>query len=513
MSESNNKASSAASAAKDVKQLGVWAALASLSYVFWVVGGMEMIERLAYYGVKATATIYAKDPVSQGGLGITMTEFSVILTVWAFLQSGIPVLTGGLSDRFGYKETIFVSTLLKISGYLVMAWFPTYDGFFCGAILLAIGTGVFKPGIQGTLVKSTNRTNSSMAWGVFYQTVNIGGFLGPLVAASLRQFSWDKVFYACAAMIALNLILLLIYKEPGKDERVKESAKLKAAGKKRKNLISESLAELANPVLLGYLILFSGFWYMFNSLFDVLPAFIDDWVDTSTIVTSLFGSDGTQNSLAHFFLGMDKSGTYIKPEGLMNVNAGMIMLTCFLFAGLSARMKAIDSIVLGTLLCSGGFMILGSVNYAWFVALAIIMFSVGEMLSSPKFLEFLGNMAPADKKGMYLGFSQLPMLIGWPLESWTVPRMYDMWASKDILAREYMVSNGADQTWVDAIPNGEAIGFMADYIKRPVAEATQILYQGNDIGLVWYIMALAGFLSAVGFFFYGRYLLRVQQAK
>jgi hypothetical protein len=29
---------------KDVKQLGIWAALASLSYVFWVCGAMEMVE-------------------------------------------------------------------------------------------------------------------------------------------------------------------------------------------------------------------------------------------------------------------------------------------------------------------------------------------------------------------------------------------------------------------------------------------------------------------------------------
>ena len=40
----------------DVKQLGLWASIASLSYVFWIVGGMEMVERLAYYGVRAVAT-------------------------------------------------------------------------------------------------------------------------------------------------------------------------------------------------------------------------------------------------------------------------------------------------------------------------------------------------------------------------------------------------------------------------------------------------------------------------
>src|SRR5262249_44971422 len=139
----------------DVKQLGFLAAIGSLGYVFWICGGMEMVERLAYYGVKAVATIYAKTPVSQGGLGVTMTTFSVVLSVWAMTQSVLPVFTGGLSDRYGYKGTIFISTCVKISGYLVMAFFPTYAGFFAGAILLAAGTAVFKPGIQGTLVKST----------------------------------------------------------------------------------------------------------------------------------------------------------------------------------------------------------------------------------------------------------------------------------------------------------------------------------------------------------------------
>src|SRR3989475_10260037 len=94
----------------DVKQLGLWAAIASLSYVFWVVGGMEMIERLAYYGVKAVATLYAKTPQSEGGLGVTMSVFGVLLFSWALLQSIIPAFTGGLSDRYGYKETIFAST-------------------------------------------------------------------------------------------------------------------------------------------------------------------------------------------------------------------------------------------------------------------------------------------------------------------------------------------------------------------------------------------------------------------
>src|SRR5437899_8158123 len=82
----------------DVKQLGLWAALASLSYVFWIVGAMEMVERLAYYGVRIVAPLYATRPLSAGGLGITMATFGWLLMWWNLMQSIVSILTGGLSD-------------------------------------------------------------------------------------------------------------------------------------------------------------------------------------------------------------------------------------------------------------------------------------------------------------------------------------------------------------------------------------------------------------------------------
>src|SRR5436190_12029009 len=191
----------------DVKQLGLWAAIASLSYVFWVVGGMEMVERLAYYGVRAVAALYATRPVSQHGLAVTMTTYGTLLFFWNLVQSLVPIFTGGLSDRYGYKQTIFASTVLKSLAYLVMAWFHSYEGFFAGAMLLAVGTAVFKPGVQGTLIKASTRRNSSMAWGIFYQTVNIGGWIGPLIALRMRTtLGWKYVFYTNAAFICFNFL-------------------------------------------------------------------------------------------------------------------------------------------------------------------------------------------------------------------------------------------------------------------------------------------------------------------
>src|SRR5436305_11441445 len=97
----------------DVKQLGLWAAIASLSYVFLIVGGMEMVERLAFYGVRTVSTLYATRPASGGGLGVTMATYGWLLLFWNMMQSVVPVFTGGISDRYGYKETIFLSTVVK----------------------------------------------------------------------------------------------------------------------------------------------------------------------------------------------------------------------------------------------------------------------------------------------------------------------------------------------------------------------------------------------------------------
>lgn len=497
--------------ASDVKQLGLIPAILSLSYVFWICGGMEMVERLAFYGVKAVAVLYAKDPVSKGGLGIQVAEFGSILMVWALVQSLLPVFTGGLSDRFGYKETIFASTVVKISGYVTMAFFPSYWGFFAGAILLAAGTAIFKPGIQGTLVKSTTPENSSMAWGIFYQTVNIGGFLGPLVAGLMRKMAWKYVFLACAVVICFNFLFLMMYKEPGKDERLAKEEARKEAGEAQESLLADSLHELSRPIVWIYLLIFSGFWFMFNALFDVLPAHIDDWIHTESIVQTLFGHGGPTNPIVKFFVVLNKQGTAIQPEGLLNLNAGLIMTTCFFFAWLSGKLRATTSMVLGTLLATLAIFQIGTYHSAWLMVFAILTFSVGEMFSSPKFSEYIGNIAPDDKKAMYLGFSQIPLAIGWTLEGKLGPMLYDHFASKERFSRELLLQDGMPAAQIDKIPVGEAFTRLVAFKELPAEQVTKILYDSHNVGMVWYIMGVVGLLSALGIYLYGRWILTLRR--
>ena len=507
----NSDLESHTTSVKDVKQLGIWAAIGSLSYVFWICGGMEMVERLAYYGVRQVSSLYATDAASNGGLGLPGSDVGIIFLFWALMQSFVPVLTGGISDRVGYKETIFASTVFKILGYLLMAWFPSFWGFMAGAMVLAFGTGIFKPGIQATIVKSTNRQNSSMAWGVFYQTVNIGGFIGPLVAAQLRQLEWSHVFYACAAIISINFLLLLTYKEQDKEERLAHRAKVKSGEIQEVSLWRDSLSELLRPIMVWYILLFSGFWFMLMAFWDVGPLFFRDWVDTSIMVRHIFGEDGTSNPVWIFLLGMTQDGQRIQPEGLINLNAMLIMFFCFIVAGWSGLMKATNSMALGTFLAAATLLLFGGFNYVWIMVFAIVCFSIGEMLSSPKSSEYLGNIAPAQKKAMYLGFSQLPLGIGWSLEGFFGQYLYGRFGAKDTISRDSLLDSGLTQSEVDAVPIGEAFQKLVEVTGQTAEALTAQLYAANNVGKAWFIMAAVGLVSAAGMYVYGLWTYQLKE--
>jgi len=499
----------------DVKQLGLVASIASLGYVFWVVGAMEMVERLAFYGVRSVATLYGKDPVSKGGLGVTPGQMGVLFFWWMLFQSWVPIFTGGISDRYGYKQSIFLSTVLKILGYLLMAAFPTYGGFFCGALMLALGTAIFKPGIQGTLVKCTNRTNSSMAWGIFYQTVNIGAFIGPLLAGFMRKMEWRYVFLSCAAIICLNFLLLLTYREPGIEERLAREEERKKSNVKQRPMIFDTLAELAKPHLLLFVLIFSGFYFMFYSLFDVLPNYIDDWVNSHDVVASagsmVHKPDSAEKAtlfqkIAGFVMVVDKKGDRIQAEGIMNVNAGMIMTTCFFFGYLSSRVRITSCIWFGTGLATLALLLCGSSSTGWFCIGGIICFSAGEMLSSPKFSEFVGNLAPADKKGTYLGLCQLAPGIGASVEGYVGLTLYGKMASKEAFARQMLTEKGLSPQQLSEVKVGEAFDRLVSVLGQSPDEVTRMLWDLHQPWHFWWIMASVGLATTFGLMWYGSWV-------
>jgi POT family proton-dependent oligopeptide transporter len=190
---------------------GMFEQLSGLSRAYWMLNIMEMFERLAYYGVRVVIPIYIAQADEIHGLHFTQPQKGFIFTLWALVQTGVPIFSGGFADRYGYKKTIAASIVIKIAGYLLMATQRGFWPFTIGCLVLAFGTAIFKPGVWGSLQRTMDKSNSSVGWGMFYMLVNVGGFLGPPLAHFLYGFSWPTVFYGCAVIVSLNFLMLLTY--------------------------------------------------------------------------------------------------------------------------------------------------------------------------------------------------------------------------------------------------------------------------------------------------------------
>ena len=210
---------------------------------------------------------------------------------------------------------------------------------------------------------------------------------------------------------------------------------------------------------------------------------------------------------------MGEHGQTIQPEGIVNINAGMIMITCFLFANLGSKLRATTSLLVGTIFIVAALTIFGTSNFIGSAVIAMVVFSVGEMLASPKFSEFLGNIAPPDKKAMWIGFSQAPILIGWTIEGKLGPELYHIFSSKDVFARQLLVARGMSPSQVTehALPIGEAFDRLVQFTHDTPEHLTQVLYQTHQVGLTWYVFAAIGVASAVMIFAYGKWIQRLAQ--
>ena len=173
-------------------------------------------------------------------------------------------------------------------------------------------------------------------------------------------------------------------------------------------------------------------------------------------------------------------------------------------------MKATNSMALGTFLAAATLMLFGSFNYVWIMVLAIVCFSIGEMLSSPKCSEYLGNIAPPQKKAMYLGFSQLPLGIGWVVEGYYGQVLYAEFGAKDTIARASLLDGGMFPAQVDAVPIGEAFQKLIEVTGQTADALTTQLYMANNVGIAWYIMGTVGIVSAAGMYVYGRWTYQLK---
>ncbi len=386
---------------------------------FWVSNLIELFERWAWYGFYMAFALYLVNSKDTGALGFSQAEKGIIMGTGSMLLYLLPLFTGAVADKLGYKRMLFLSFALYISGYFMIQRFDTFGWVFFAFIWTCTGGAFFKPVISAMISRTTNPETSSIGFGIFYMMINIGGFIGPFLTGVLMHKSWDYVFAMSMAAMGINfLVTLFFFRDP-------------VAGNSSSTL-SETLTgalvnireTLLNWKYVVFLMIMVLFWTAFNQLYYSFPVFVDQWVDTGVIYRSLHAifpwlaeSIGTEE------------GT-LSAVTLSSMDSFFIILFQLLVSAFVMRFKPLSAMMGGILVLGGGLCLMFSSRSGWLVLLGILVFGLGEMASSPKFTEYIGRIAPDDRKALYMGTSFLPMAAGHQLAGWLSGDLFEILADK-----------------------------------------------------------------------------------
>ncbi|HUT85555.1 MAG TPA: MFS transporter, partial [Elusimicrobiales bacterium] len=261
--------------------------------VFWVANGIEVLERFAYYGIYMGFGIYMMH------LGYTKAQLGVVQSIFLAFSYLIPVISGTLADRYGFKKILIVSYLAYLPAILLLLLTKSFSGIALTMLTIGLAAGIFKPLISGTIRAVTDKTNKTLGFGIFYMMVNVGASFGPLVMGKLRAISWNAAFIAAAiGIVAMLIITVLFYKEPEREiKQVPLSEKVKE--------IFQVLGDYKFSVFLIFLGVF--FWLPFWAFFNLIAVYIEGSLDTAQLYLSIKSVFGT--GFANFLSSPDENGT------------------------------------------------------------------------------------------------------------------------------------------------------------------------------------------------------------
>ncbi|MDD4514666.1 MFS transporter [Massilibacteroides sp.] len=459
---------------------------------FWVANVIELLERWAWYGFFMLFANYLTGSSDMGGLEFSQSQKGLLMGFGTGILYFLPVLTGAIADKYGYRKVLFLAFCIYTSAFLLLPLFSSYVAVFLMYLYLAIGAALFKPVISATIAKTTTEETSSIGFGIFYMMVNIGAFIGPMVTLLFKGSS-HLIFYVSAGIIALNFIMLLFYKEPGRDEKEKNQDSLM----KTFGVIFRNMSSIVKDTkFLLFLIIIAGFWTMYHQLFFTLPVFITQWVDTSALYNffSVY--------IPFFSANYSPAPGVMDAEFITNFDAMYIILFQIMVSSIVMKMKPLNSMISGIIVCSFGMALSFASQNVLFTIVAILVFALGEMASSPKITEYIGRIAPSDKKALYMGYSFIPVCLGNFMAGYISGGVYQNISDKVTLTRDFAVQKGLQIQ--DGLSTNAYFEEVARQVNLTPHELTNLLWDTYHPSRLWMVLLAIGLIAALALFIYNR---------
>jgi len=147
-------------------------------------------------------------PAAAGGLGFSDTRAASIYGTYTGSAWAAAILGGLVADRvLGQYRTVLLGGIVIAVGHFTLA-FKTLPFFYTGLGLIVLGTGLLKPNVStlvGSLYPHGDKRRDA-GFSIFYMGINLGAFIGPLVAGYLAQrVNWHIGFASAGVGMAFGV--------------------------------------------------------------------------------------------------------------------------------------------------------------------------------------------------------------------------------------------------------------------------------------------------------------------
>jgi proton-dependent oligopeptide transporter, POT family len=345
--------------------------------VVWVSLLLEFVERLAFYGVYVNLAVYLLTVVH-----LTPTQNGLLLGWFVAVRSWLPVITGALSDRIGFRRCLVLSFIAYALAYTSLYYARGIPGAWVGVLATGAAGAFLKPVIPATVRRYSPEGREAFGFSMFYASVNAGSVVGKTltklvrVAISLRATFVNAIV---ASVVGLGLALLF-FREP-KSNATNDSKSLHDSGPESaagiaarvpetpKPSIAQSFFALARrPRLFVFLALVSGYYLLIEQFYQTFPVHI----------VRLFGENAPREYI-----------TLINPASIALLQVPM--------AALSKRIQPVFGMGLGIFVGAASMLLMGAWPSLLGACGSFFVFALAEMLFSPRYYQYVRLLRKAPK--------------------------------------------------------------------------------------------------------------------
>ena len=360
----------------------------------------EMWERFSYYGMRAILVLYLVAATTGDNVGLGWSNGEALaLYGWYTMLVYVASIPGGwIADKFlGQKKSVLYGGILLVAGHSILAVEQMW-AFYTGLGLIIAGVGLLKPNIStmvGGLYKQGD-IRRDKGFTIFYIGINVGAFLAALVVGYVGEVhGWHYGFGLAGIGMALGLIQYLAgqkhLKHVGNFSGTSENEEEKAAMKRPLTKVEKDRV----IVLFISFLLVIVFWGAFEQAGGLMNIYASEKTDRMLmgweVPASWFQS---LNAMFIIFLGTSVAAYWAarKLKGkvstsLFKMIVGLILMgTGFFFMTAAA----------------GQYESNGSSAMYWLV-LAYLFHTVGELCISPVALSYITKLAPLKYASLMMG--------------------------------------------------------------------------------------------------------------